>query len=69
MKLTLMREMMTMNNYHIEFDYFGDHYAMDAIAFDHGVTYKDCLTIYPRPAFRIVCDLFNISNLKIEPIK
>lgn len=64
-----MQETMTMNNYHLEFDYFGEHYSMDAIAFDRGVTYPECLTIYPRPAFRIVCDLFNIENLKIEPIK
>ena len=58
-----------MNNYHISFEYFGEKYDMDCIAFDKGVTYSDCLTIYVKPAFRIVIDLFNTKNLVITAIK
>lgn len=58
-----------MNNYHITFDYFGEHYDVNVIAFDRGVTYEGCLTIYPKEGLRIVADLYNVSNLKIEAIK
>lgn len=58
-----------MNNYHITFDYFGEHYDVNVIAFDRGVTYEGCLTLYPKDGLRIVADLINIKNLKIEPIK
>lgn len=58
-----------MNNYHISFEYFGDKYDMDCIAFDKSITYDECLTIYVKPAFRIVVDLYNVKNLKIESIK
>ena len=58
-----------MNNYHISFEYFGEKYDIDCIAFDKDVTYKECLTIYIKDAFRIVVDLFNVKNLNITPIK
>lgn len=58
-----------MNNYHISFEYFGDKYDIDCIAFDKGITYDECLTIYIKDALRIVVDLFNVKNLKIERIK
>ena len=58
-----------MNNYHIVFDYFGEHYELDVIAFDEGITYEGCLTIYPKAGLRIVADLINIKNLKIDHIK
>lgn len=58
-----------MNNYHISFEYYGEKYDIDCIAFDKGVTYNECLTIYIRDAFRIVLDLFNVKNLNITAIK
>lgn len=58
-----------MNNYHISFEYFGDKYDIDCIAFDKGVTYVDCLTIYVKDALRLVVDLFNVKNLIVTAIK
>lgn len=58
-----------MNNYHISFEYFDEKYEIDCIAFDKDVTYKKCLTIYVKDAFRIVVDLFNVKNLCITAIK
>lgn len=58
-----------MNNYHISFEYFGDNYDIDCIAFDDGITYQNCLTIYVKNALRIVVDNFSVKNLKITPIK
>lgn len=58
-----------MNNYHISFEYFGDKYDIDCIAFDKDVTYSDCLTIYIKDALRLVVDLFNVKNLNVTPIK
>ena len=58
-----------MNNYHISFEYFGEKYDFDCIAFDQNITYEGCLTVYIRDAFRIVVDTFNVKNLKIEAIK
>lgn len=58
-----------MNNYHISFNYLGSKYDLDVIAFDRGITYEDCLTMYPRDGFRIVVDLAMVKDLKIEAIK
>lgn len=58
-----------MNNYHISFEYFGYKYDIHCIAFDKGVTYPDCLTIYVKDALRLVVDLFNVKNLNVTPIK
>ena len=44
-------------------------YDLDVIAFDRGITYEDCLTMYPRDGFRIVVDLAMVKDLKIEAIK
>ena len=57
-----------MKNYHISFEYFNEQYDLDCIAFDMGITYKDCLTIYVKEAMRIVVDIYNVKNLKILPI-
>ena len=51
------------------FTYFGEQYDIDVIAFDQGVTYPNCLTIYPKEGLRIVADMFSVKDLKIEPIK
>lgn len=58
-----------MNNYHISFEYFGENYDLDCIAFDQDVTYKGFLTIYIKEAFRIVVDMFSVKNLVITAIK
>lgn len=58
-----------MNNYHISFTYYGEVVDTDCIAFDKGVTYPECLTIYIKEAYRIVVDLFAVKDLKISPIK
>lgn len=58
-----------MNNYHISFEYFGESYELDCIAFDQNITYKNCLTIYVKDMFRIVVDMYNVKNLKITAIK
>lgn len=61
--------MSNFNNYHITFTYFGEQYDIDVIAFDQGITYPNCLTIYPKDGLRIVADMFSVKDLKIEPIK
>lgn len=57
-----------MKNYHISFEYLGEKYSIDCVAFDKGITYKNSLTIYIKDAFRIVLDLFNIKNLIVTPL-
>lgn len=54
--------------YTIRFLYNGVRYEHDVFAFDFGVTYPDCLTMYFKDASRIVVDEEGLEDVEITTI-
>ena len=54
--------------YHIKFRYMGVNFEKDVYAFDFGITYPECLTMYFTEGGKIVIDTEKLEQYEIKVI-
>lgn len=54
--------------YRVEFVWNGEHHIKDVAAFDYGVSYPKCLTLYYSTGGIIIVDEIGIEKIEITKI-
>lgn len=59
----------SISRYRVDFVWNGEHYVKDVAAFDYGISYPRCLTLYYSTGGILIIDEVGIESIEITCIR